>query len=54
LLRAKVAVGIQHAWWLKSDRIDRLKGAKWSVSAEISQISELDDIVNLFLYLLEK
>ena len=27
LLRAKVAAGSRHAWWLKFGRIDRLEGA---------------------------
>jgi hypothetical protein len=33
--------------------IGRLEEAIWGVSGEISQLSELDDVVNIFLYLLE-
>jgi len=56
LLRAKVAAGSWHAWWLKYGRIDRLEGAILGVSVEISQISdapELDGGVNIFLFLVE-
>jgi hypothetical protein len=56
LLRAKVATGSRHAWWLKFGGIDRLEGAKLGVSAEISQISDAsgqDSTVNLFLCLVE-
>ena len=54
VLRAKVAAGSWHAWWLKFDRIDRLEGAILGVSAGISQISRVpgfDGFANLFLYL---
>jgi len=57
LLRAKVAAGSRHAWWLKFGRIDRLEGAILCVSTEISQISDvpgLDGVVNLSLFLVEK
>jgi len=56
LLHAKVAAGGRHAWWLKFSRIDRWEGAILGVSAEISQISDapgLDDVVNIFLFLVE-
>jgi len=39
LLRANVAAGSRHAWWLKFGRIDPLGGAILGVSGEISQIS---------------
>ncbi len=41
-----------HMLFLDGVYVDRLEGAIWGMSAEISQISELDDVVNLFLYLL--
>jgi len=56
LLRAKVAAGSRHAWWLKFGWIDHLEGAILGVSAETSQISdapELDGGVNIFLFLVE-
>jgi hypothetical protein len=53
LLRAKVAAGKRYAWWLKFDRIDRLEGAILGVSTEISQISKLEGVVNIFLFLVE-
>jgi hypothetical protein len=56
LLRAKVAAGSRHAWWLKFGRIDRLERAILGVSAEISQISDapgLVGVVNIFLFLVE-
>jgi hypothetical protein len=53
VLRAKVEAGSWHAWWLKFDRIDRLEGAILGVSTEISQISELEGVVNIFLFLVE-
>jgi hypothetical protein len=56
LLRAKVAAGSRHAWWLKFGWIDHLEGAILGVSTGITQIldgSGQDGTVNLFLCLVE-
>jgi hypothetical protein len=56
LQRAKVAVGIQYAWWLEFGRNDWLEGAISDMLAGFSQISGVPGLgcfENLFLFLVE-
>jgi len=51
LLRAKVAAGSRHAWWIKFGRIGRLEGVILGESVEINQTSDtpgLGGVVNIF------